>query len=58
MFEFVDVDSMSISRRNVKKKISTNFRVVLTNFLDVILIDENSMSLRSALFDAISIGKK
>ena len=49
----IDVDSMSILRRYVEKKILTNLHVASTYFFDVISTSEKSKSFQRTLFDVL-----
>ena len=53
-----DIDSTSILRRFVKEQIWTNFHVISTYFLDVILLIEKSTSFPRNFFDVISLVEK
>ena len=54
---WIDVDSMSILRGYVKKKISINFHVFSTYFFDVISMGEKSALFRRTFSDVISMSK-
>ena len=53
----IDVDSMSILRRYIERKISTNLHVILTYLFDVISMGKKLTSLRLTFFDVIAMGE-
>ena len=55
---WINVDSKSKLRQYIEDQISTNFRVISTYFVDVILPIEKSTSFPRTFFDIISLVKK